>query len=403
MIRAAGLESAAWGVLIALVLFAGLSQGGFWGWGLLGLRVLIGVALILWLGSAVMRGFLRWPPLPLTLAALAYLVITAMGAVSSPYPYGSAQALLDTAMFVAAFFLGYVFRPSCRPVLLAGFGLGAGILGVYGLWQALGLGVTRVSGLYLDSNHYSGFLALAVPITLGLALSSRGFGRGLWVGLAVLLFVNLALTFSWGLLAVALALAGWLLAGFERQRGWAGVLRGGLLALSLVGLALLMLVSLSPQLAGNLGQRTAQLLGDWVGVSLESRARIGRGSLELVKTHPWLGVGPGNFVYAWPRYRPPKIETVPEEILHKRINYAHNDYLQVASETGLLGLAAFLGFWILVLRKGPHSPVGTGIKVGLIALLLHGLTDGNLTFIPANAVLTYLFAGLYVGEMNDPD
>lgn len=402
MIRAAGLESAAWGVLIALVLFAGLSQGGFSGWGLFGLRVLVGAGLILWLGSVVMRGFIRWPPLPVALAALAYLLITVVGALSSPYPYGSAQALLNTAMFGAVFFLGYACRPSCRPVLLVGFGLGAGILGVYGLWQALSLGLTRVTGLYFNSNHYSGFLALAVPITLGLALSSRGLWRGLWTGLAGLLCVNLILTFSWGLLAVALALAGWLLAGFGR-RGWAGVLRGGLLALSLVGLALLMLVSLSPQLAGNLGQRTVKLWGDWARVSLESRAGIARGSLELIKTHPWLGVGPGNFVYAWPRYRPPKIETVPQEILHKRINYAHNDYLQVASETGLLGLAAFLGFWILVLGKDSRSLVGTGIKVGLIALLLHGLTDGNLTFIPANAVLAYLFAGLYVGEMNDPD
>ncbi|PZA06408.1 MULTISPECIES: O-antigen ligase [unclassified Meiothermus] len=394
---AAGLESAAWDVLVALALFAALSQGGFSGWGLFGLRVLVGMGLILWLGSAVVRGYLRWPPLPVASAALAYLLITVVGALSSPYPYGSAQALLNTAMFGAAFFLGYAFRPSCRPVLLAGFGLEAGVLGVYGLWQAVG-GLTRVSGPYFNSNHYSGFLALAVPITLGLARSSRGFGRGLWASLAGLLFVNLALTFSWGLLAVALALAGWLLAGFGR-RGWAGVL----LALGPLGLALLMLLSLSPQLAGSLGQRTVALWQDWARVSLESRAGIARGSLELIKAHPWLGVGPGNFVYTWPRYRPPKIETVPQEILHKRVNYAHNDYLQVASETGLLGLAAFLGFWILVLGKGAPSPAGAGIKVGLIALLLHGLTDGNLTVVPANAVLAYLFAGLYVGEMNDPD
>lgn len=104
MIRAAGLESAAWGVLIALVLFAGLSQGGFSGWGLFGLRVLVGAGLILWLGSVVMRGFIRWPPLPVALAALAYLLITVVGALSSPYPYGSAQALLNTAMFGAVFF-----------------------------------------------------------------------------------------------------------------------------------------------------------------------------------------------------------------------------------------------------------------------------------------------------------
>lgn len=397
MIRAAvALEHAAWGLLIALAFLVCLSQGGFSGWGLLGLRLLVGVALILWLGSAVIGGSLRLPPWSATLAGLAYLVVTGVGVALSPYPYGSAQALLDTAMFVVAFFLGYAFRPAWKPLLLSVFGLGAGILGVYGLWQAVGSGVTRVTGLYFDSNHYSGFLALAVPIALGLAFSSRGVLRWMWAGLSGLLFVNLVLTFSWGLLAVALGLAGWLAVGLGRQKGWAGVLRGALLALSLIGLALLMLVSLSPQLAGSLGQRTAQLLSDWVGVSLESRLLIGRGSLELVKTHPLLGVGPGNFVYTWPQYRPPKIETVPEEILHKRVNYAHNDYLQVASETGLLGLIAFVGLWVSVLGKGSSSLADSGIRVGLIALLLHGLTDGNLTLIPANALLAYLFAGLYL-------
>lgn len=390
------LEHAAWSLLVALVFFASLSQGGFSGWGLLGLRALVGVALVLWLGSAVMRGSLPGPPRPVALAAVAYLLIAAIGTVRSPYPYGSFQALLNTAMFVAAFFLGYAFRPGWKPALLGAFGLGAGILGVCGLWQALVLGFTRVTGTYFNSNHYSGFLALAVPITLGLALSSRGFWRGLWAGLSLLLFVNLALTFSWGLLAVALGLAGWWVAGFGRRTGGAGLLRGGLLAVSLIGLALLMLVSLSPQLAGNLGQRAAQLLGDWVGVSLESRLLIARGSLELVRAHPVLGVGPGNFVYTWPQYRPPQIQTVPQEILHKRVNYAHNDYLQVASETGLLGLAAFVGWWASVLRRGSSSLADTGIRVGLIALLLHGLTDGNLSVIPANALLAYLFAGLYL-------
>jgi hypothetical protein len=38
-----------------------------------------------------------------------------------------------------------------------------------------------------------------------------------------------------------------------------------------------------------------------------------------------------------------------------------------------------------------------GVQAGLIALLLHGLSDGNLTYVPANALLAYLLTGVLVG------
>ncbi len=65
--------------------------------------------------------------------------------------------------------------------------------------------------------------------------------------------------------------------------------------------------------------------------SMDFRVWTWRGSLDLAKAHPLLGTGPGTFVYAYQKYA-----------LVGFTRVAHNGYLQVADDTGLLGLAAFL-------------------------------------------------------------
>jgi O-antigen ligase len=49
---------------------------------------------------------------------------------------------------------------------------------------------------------------------------------------------------------------------------------------------------------------------------------------------PWLGVGMGNYALVYPRYALPR--------WGDPLGHAHNFYLNVAAETGLLGLAAFV-------------------------------------------------------------
>lgn len=97
---------------------------------------------------------------------------------------------------------------------------------------------------------------------------------------------------------------------------------------------------------------------------------------------PFLGAGAGLFPFAWPEFRPPTAALFP--VLHAFVNYAHNDYLQVASQTGLLGLAAFVFFWLLMLTSlsGSGTPLSLGVFAAAVAMLLHGLTDANLTAVP---------------------
>lgn len=75
----------------------------------------------------------------------------------------------------------------------------------------------------------------------------------------------------------------------------------------------------------------------------DTRLVIWAGGLELVREHPWLGVGAGNFTYAYPETASPLLDGHPELLVYRGhwTNAAHNMVLQVWSELGILGLLAF--------------------------------------------------------------
>ena len=65
------------------------------------------------------------------------------------------------------------------------------------------------------------------------------------------------------------------------------------------------------------------------------------------------GAGPGTFYVAFPKYRPEKVVAF--------FDYAHNDYAQIAAETGVVGLGllglvvVFDAGWWRCARNGPGA------------------------------------------------
>jgi O-antigen ligase len=82
------------------------------------------------------------------------------------------------------------------------------------------------------------------------------------------------------------------------------------------------------------------------------------------------------------------------------VNEAHNDYLQLLTEMGLLGFGIMVWFLIVLLRHAiPKIGIWTSDVGGAVTLactlsvsgiLVHSLFDFNLQ-IPANAALFYVF------------
>ncbi|MCK4245128.1 MAG: O-antigen ligase family protein, partial [Candidatus Omnitrophica bacterium] len=79
------------------------------------------------------------------------------------------------------------------------------------------------------------------------------------------------------------------------------------------------------------------------------RLLVWRGTIDMIKVHPLLGSGPGTFTIHYPNYR------IPEYFLQKAVApitaHAHNEYLEILSETGIFGLLLFLGFIFLFFKE----------------------------------------------------
>ena len=108
------------------------------------------------------------------------------------------------------------------------------------------------------------------------------------------------------------------------------------------------------------------------------RVGIYRANLDIVHARPLLGLGFGRYRTAAPAY----YAAYPAA---DRRSHAHNNFLQMAAEAGLAGLAAFGLVYATVLRRGAETieraPDGAtwaaaaGAWAGVVGFLVGGLTQ----------------------------
>jgi O-antigen ligase len=68
--------------------------------------------------------------------------------------------------------------------------------------------------------------------------------------------------------------------------------------------------------------------------NVSSRIDCIQAGIQMFFDHPFIGVGIGNYPYTYARYAPPGAERTPR--------YAHNTYIQILTETGLIGFFVFI-------------------------------------------------------------
>jgi O-antigen ligase len=84
------------------------------------------------------------------------------------------------------------------------------------------------------------------------------------------------------------------------------------------------------------------------------RRIVWKGAFEIWKNYPLLGTGPETFAYAYSQFRPKEHNLVSEwDYIY---NKAHNEYLNLAANTGTLGLMSYLiligSAILLFIKKG---------------------------------------------------
>lgn len=256
----------------------------------------------------------------------------------------------------------------------------------------------RAYGTFEQPNPYAGFLGLIFPLALGWGLGigvswlenvRRNFKHTdprqflkmngaiaknvILLGIAAILLVALFMSWSRGAwLGAAAGFAAMLF--FLPKQQWKGLI---VVFIVLLFVWALLYTGLMPSaITGRLAGLTSfYQLSDARGIDVtpENYAVLERmahwqTALSMADYHPWIGVGIGNYAAAYSDF----------DLLNwpYALGHAHNIYLNMLAETGILGIISYLGFWIsifwLTIQVINHSAYPQrGIALGLVGVWTH--------------------------------
>jgi O-antigen ligase len=343
----------------------------------------------------------------------------------SIYPHDTGLALLKFLGYLSAFALAaHLFDSRKRRSTLTGTLILLGCFeAVYGLiqyltgWQKIftytkTYFVTEATGTYINRNHFAGVLELTLPFAVAMAFHSfqravEGGSNGFQArpqksgGLEHPAFQALFYLFLVAIMLIGLV--------FSRSRG--GILS---IAISLIFIALLGSMKLRRK-SWTLGILFIMILvmgyGVWIGLgpvlsrfessvgpqglAPEGRITTFQDTMQLIRQHPAFGTGLGTFAIA--------IRAHQSSSVDKEMEHAHDDYLEVLSETGFPGAVLFfLPVFYLFFKMTAsfmddsrrfRRAVTLGCVGSTLAMLIHTALDFNLQ-IPANALILAVVLGI---------
>ncbi len=298
------------------------------------------------------------------------------------------------------------------------------------------LEAARAHGTFVSPNQYAGYLEMTLAMGVGLVIaklngqSAENWKQRLHGWLAVLLSEKAMLRLALIIMVVGLVAS--------RSRGgnsafFASLLITGILAVILMkrstgtraGGSSLTMMKTTMMFIASLIVLDVVIIGGMVGVekvvqrientnlqaqvaetgsvlrnvqkeqSFEERGEAALPALNIVRDFPFFGTGGGTFHLAFPHYRPAEVQGY--------FDHTHNDYVEIASETGLTGLfllafAVLHSLWQSVkLFANGDEQLARGMAfasmMGVVSLLMHGAVDFNFQN-PANAMLFLIILSL---------
>ncbi|MCL5104654.1 MAG: O-antigen ligase family protein [Armatimonadetes bacterium] len=343
-------------LLAAALILAPIIGGGFGELTNAIVQILVfgAVALYALLSGRGRGGWLRAPGLiPICIFLLAVLISTFF--TESLYP-SLAQILFLLACLGAYVLAASVARdPKVAAILVGGAVLSALVICVDGFrdyayttggghkfWESLTSNGEhwRLFGTFINPGFFAGYLVIVLPLTLGVYLITKRTVLTVLVGLALVLeMITLMLT---GTKFAIVAAAAGLIVFFLFAVGTKSLRRSRFTRLIVIAVVLIPLMVL---FSGSVRSRivAAEAGGSQVH-STTFRVYTWQGTIEMIRANPWTGVGPGVFEIAFPRYT-----------LAGPTTYAHQSYLQIAAESGLVAGIAFL---LILLAVAARSAVG---------------------------------------------
>ena len=137
--------------------------------------------------------------------------------------------------------------------------------------------------------------------------------------------------------------------------------------------------------------------------SVATRAGLVETGLRMVRDRPLLGVGVSQYYALFPRYVPEDLHRLFEQELGYEITHenAHNQFVQVLAELGVLGLAAFIGLLMCALWSWRSSERWRVAAVAAVGGFLLTAMAGHPLLIPMVSVPFWTVLGLAAAGRNE--
>ncbi|MFC2140286.1 O-antigen ligase family protein [Candidatus Auribacterota bacterium] len=153
---------------------------------------------------------------------------------------------------------------------------------------------------------------------------------------------------------------------------------------------------------GRMGEKVTQRIK---APTLQARLGYWRAGLKMIAEKPFLGSGPATYGVLYSHYKLPRAENS---------QLAHNNYLQIAAETGILGFLFFLLLWGVALKnvlryfslnlftffkektflERNQKILSFTSGFAILSFAIHGMVDFDL-YIPALSMCGWFFLALF--------
>lgn len=431
-------------MLCVTLVFSVAAFGAVDFWALGALSLFAGLTAALWLTDAWSKKELRInlnalqvPLLGLILIGLVQLLPLRQTEIPNGLPLDSAVASLSLApyatrlaivqlivysvfLIAAGTFINNRNRLRKIVVLIVVFG---SLMAFYGILQRLA-NLEEIYGLrkpgfaipfasFINQHHFAALMEMTVGITLALFFG-KATNKNKRIFLLLAVFVmGMAVVFTssrggmLSLIAVAVLVGAANVlrkppvekdAPSENVSGWRSGLAflGGGVVLILIVFGAVLLLGGDESLLRGIG------LGDQTDIS-NGRFHFWQIALQIFRDYPILGAGLDSFAIAFPHY-----DTWNGAV---RVEQAHNDYLQIMADAGVLGLVCVAGFIFLLFKRGwrtigeTTNPFRRAVAIGALAgcggILIHSFFDFPLRT-PANAFFFLTLTVLATASISSP-
>ncbi len=326
--------------------------------------------------------------IPLVIPLLAFLGLGLFSLVLSPFRYAVGEEFLRFLSFFIFYFLIVAeIKDDRREALLMDIlVLTAILVSLYGIIQRLGFPIfkwipqeTRVMSFFGNPNFFATYLVAVIPLLL--VLTTQWTKRRKF-------FAGIALASTLACLVFAATRSAWI--GFVFSLIFLGVLgwRTNVVVINLkksiplfvIICGIIIIIILNHDM---IIKRIAEF-GNPHG-SASQRWYIWKVTWNMIKSSPVVGSGLGTFPIFFPKFRYPNFGT---DIPYGNLQHTHNEYLEIWSEMGLIGLGIFLwffiGFFIYAVRylrsRKEQGIMVVGLLSGIMGVLIDSFFSASMRF-----------------------